>query len=72
MKKNLSNTDRVIRLILAGVFFMIWFEDLAVKGIVGTVLLVLAGIFAVTSFIGFCPIYGLFGLHTNAKKKTMQ
>jgi hypothetical protein len=70
MKKNMSNTDRVIRLVLAGMFFILWFEDIAVKGIVGTVLLVVAGIFVVTSFIGICPLYALFGIHTNANKKT--
>jgi hypothetical protein len=70
MQKNMSNTDRVIRLVLAAVFFIIWFEDLAIKGLIGTVLLVLAGIFAVTSFIGFCPLYKMLGIHTNGKKKT--
>ena len=70
MKKNMGNSDRVIRLILAGIIFMLWFEDLAVKGLLGTILLVVAGIFAVTSFIGFCPIYSLLGLHSDQRKKT--
>ena len=69
MKKNASNTDRVIRLIIAGTLFILWFEDIAVKGWAGTILLVVAGVLAVTSFIGWCPLYSLFGIHTDARKK---
>ncbi len=70
MKKNLGNTDRVVRLVLACALFIIWFEDVKVRGLTGTILLVLAGILVVTSFIGFCPLYRLFGINSIPKKKT--
>lgn len=67
MKSNMGNTDKIVRIIAAILFFMLFFTG-SVTGMLGTVLLVLGGIFLVTSIIGFCPIYAMLGLRTNAKK----
>ncbi|HVM86911.1 MAG TPA: DUF2892 domain-containing protein [Puia sp.] len=72
MKTNMSNTDRIIRVIMAGTLLILWFEDLSLKGIPGTILVVIAGILAVTGFIGNCPLYMLLGIHSNNKKKTSE
>ena len=68
MKKNMSNADRLIRLIVAAVVGALYFTDI-VTGVLGIVLLVAAGIFVLTSFISFCPLYAAFGLSTSSVKK---
>jgi Protein of unknown function (DUF2892) len=68
MKKNLGNTDRIIRLLLAGVFALLWFQNI-VTGTWGIVLLVLAAVFVLTSLISFCPLYAIFGISSCPVKK---
>jgi len=63
MKRNMSNTDRIIRLVIAAVAFLLYFTN-TVSGTLGIVLLVVAGIFVLTSLINFCPLYRLFGIST--------
>ena len=67
MKKNMGTTDRTIRIVLAVLFAVLYFTGV-VKGILGIVLLVLAVIFVLTSFISFCPLYVPFGWKTTGKK----
>ena len=68
MKKNMGNTDRIIRLIAAVIFASLYFTN-TVTGIPGILLLVFAGIFLVTSLVNFCPLYQLLGLNTCTVKK---
>jgi hypothetical protein len=68
MKKNMSNTDRVVRLLISVIFAVLYFTG-TVSGTLGLVLVVLAAIFTLTSIISFCPIYAIFGLSTCAVKK---
>ncbi len=63
MKKNMSSTDRIIRIILALVFAGLYFTG-TVTGIFGTLLLVLGAIFVLTSLVKFCPLYALAGVST--------
>ncbi len=63
MKKNMGGADRVIRLLLAALFAVLYFSG-TITGTVGIVLVVLAAVFATTSFISFCPLYTAFGLST--------
>jgi hypothetical protein len=37
------------------------------SGTLAIILLVLAGVFILTSFISFCPLYYPFGVYTNKK-----
>ncbi len=67
MKKNMGSLDRIIRLILAAVFVILFFTNV-VSGTLGYVLLGLAGIFVLTSLISFCPLYPIFGINTCAVK----
>jgi len=68
MKKNVGNADRIIRVILAAIFAVLYFTGV-VPGTVGLVLVALAGIFVLTSLIGSCPIYTIVGLNTCPAKK---
>jgi len=68
MKKNMGNSDRIIRLLIAAVIGILYFTN-TVTGTLGIVLLVFAGIFIITSLVGFCPLYKLVGLNTCSAKK---
>ena len=68
MKKNMGSADRVIRLIIAAVIAVLYFTHI-ITGTLGMVLLILAIVFLATCFIGVCPLYLPFNLHTKAKAK---
>lgn len=59
----MSNADRIIRILLAALFAYLYFGGI-VTGTWGIVLLVLGGVFVLTSLFGFCPLYTVFGLST--------
>ena len=63
MKKNMGSTDRIIRVIIALIVGALYFTG-NISGTLGIVLLVLAGVFLLTSFINFCPLYAPFGIST--------
>ena len=63
MKKNMGSADRVIRILIAAVIGILYYTG-TIGGTLGLVLLVLAGIFVLTSFISFCPLYAPFGINT--------
>ncbi|HAV25193.1 MAG TPA: DUF2892 domain-containing protein [Bacteroidetes bacterium] len=63
MKKNMGSTDKIVRLILAAIIAALYALGY-VSGTLGIVLLVVAVIFAATSFVNFCPIYKIFGVNT--------
>ena len=67
MKKNMGNTDRIIRIIAAIIFSVLYFTG-TVTGTVGLVLVILGAVFLATSFISFCPLYTLVGINTCEKK----
>lgn len=63
MKKNMSSADRIIRVLLAAVFAVLYFTG-TVTGTLGIVLLILGGVFVLTSLISFCPLYAIIGIST--------
>jgi hypothetical protein len=67
MKENMGSTDKTIRVLLALVFATLYFTH-TITGTLGLILLVLAGIFLLTSLIGTCPLYVPFGINTCKKK----
>lgn len=68
MKKNMGTSDKIIRSLLALVVVVLYYTGV-ISGTLGIVLLVLAGIFVLTSFISFCPLYWPFGISTCPAKK---
>ncbi|MBS1660897.1 MAG: DUF2892 domain-containing protein [Bacteroidetes bacterium] len=68
MKKNMGITDRVIRTLIAAVVIIL-FVNHFISGTLGIVLLAVAGIFVLTSLVGLCPLYSLFGISTCRGKK---
>ena len=67
MKKNMGTTDKVIRILVA-VVILVLFLTHVISGTLAVILLILAGIFVVTSLLGFCPLYLPFGLSTREKE----
>lgn len=63
----MGSTDRIVRVLIAAVIAVLFFTNV-ITGIVGTVLLVLAGVFLLTSVVSFCPLYAPFGISTCATK----
>jgi hypothetical protein len=68
MKKNMGTADRIIRIIIAVAIAILFFTDV-ISGTLGIVLLILAGIFLLTSLVSFCPLYAPFGLRTCPPKE---
>jgi hypothetical protein len=68
MKKNMGSVDRIVRIVLAIVFGVLFFTNV-VTGTLGIILLVLGVVFLLTSVVSFCPLYLPFGLSTCAKKE---
>jgi len=64
----MGNSDRSVRSVLALVMLALYYFDV-VTGTLGIVLLVVSGIFLLTSFISFCPLYAPFGLSTCRTEK---
>ena len=67
MKKNLGTIDRIVRIALAIAILLLWYKE-TISGTVALIGLIVAGIFIVTSFISFCPLYWPFGISTLRKK----
>ena len=63
MKKNMGAADKAVRVIIAAVIAVLYFTG-TLTGTLGIVLLVLAGVFLLTSLVSFCPLYAPFGLNT--------
>jgi len=68
MKKNMGTVDRVLRILVAVIIATLYFTH-TISGTLAIVLLALAGIFILTSFISFCPLYLPFGFSTRSKKE---
>lgn len=68
MKKNMGTADRVIRVILAIIFAALYFTG-TITGTLGLVLVILGGVFVLTSFVSFCPLYTIVGLKTCSTKE---
>lgn len=61
-------TDKIIRIAIAAVVTTLFFMHI-LTGTLGIILLILAGVFVLTSLVGFCPLYRIFGVSTCPVKK---
>jgi hypothetical protein len=67
MKKNMGSVDKIIRVIVA-IFFSVLYFTQTVTGTLGIVLLALGAVFLLTSVISFCPLYLPLGINTCKKQ----
>lgn len=63
----MGSFDRFFRVMLALTVAMLWYLNV-INGTLAIVLLILAGIFVITSVVGFCPLYTLLGVNTCSHK----
>ena len=68
MKKNMGTADRIIRVIIAALVAYLYYAGI-ISGTVGLILLILGGVFVLTSLVSFCPLYAPFGMSTCAIKE---
>ena len=68
MKKNVGSIDKVIRIILAVVIVILAITHV-ISGTLAVVMLILAGIFVLTTVISFCPIWWALGIGTTKSKE---
>lgn len=69
MKKNVGNMDKAIRIAAAVIAAALYFTE-TVGGLPGIILLAAAVILALTSVVGFCPMYTVLGINTCPARKT--
>ena len=67
MKKNMGNTDKSIRSLIAIAIALLYYFNV-IEGMLAYVLMAFAIIFLLTSMISFCPIYLPLGINTCKKK----
>jgi hypothetical protein len=68
MKTNMGTLDKIIRVMIAvAAGLLVYFE--VVQGVYSYILLTVVAIFLLTSLVGFCPLYSLFGLNTCSVNK---
>jgi K+-transporting ATPase A subunit len=65
--KNIGKSDKIVRVLIA-VLFTVLFLNQVVTGVMGVILVILAGVFLLTSIVGTCPLYLPFKINTNHKK----
>lgn len=68
MKKNMGSTDRFIRIFIAVALLTTFYTD-TVTDVLGYIMLAVAAILILTTFVSFCPLYTLFGVNTCKLKK---
>ena len=67
MKANMGSIDKLVRLVLAIIFGILYFMKI-IEGTLGIILLVIGGVFLLTSLVSFCPLYTVLGVNTCKKK----
>lgn len=68
MKKNMSVADRLIRILFAATIVTLYLSNI-ITGTWAWVLLGVAAIFLLTGLVGVCPLYSLFGIHSDKVRK---
>lgn len=68
MKKNIGNTDRLVRLVVGVVGLLLGLSGI-VEGTVKWVAIVVGVLMLLTASVRFCPAYPLLGINTRRKTK---
>lgn len=67
MQKNMGKIDQIIRIIIAIVCIVLNFRG-GYSERMSMFLLIVATVLAVTSLIGYCPLYAPFGIRTKKEE----
>ena len=63
----MGTVDKVIRVLVAVIIVVLYFTHV-ISGTLAVILLIVAGIFVVTSLLGTCPLYIPLGISTRKKE----
>ncbi|MCS6820542.1 MAG: DUF2892 domain-containing protein [Microscillaceae bacterium] len=63
MKTNVGRTDKILRIALAIILFVVWIAK-GITGTLGIIALLVAVILLATSYMRFCPLYSILGIST--------
>jgi hypothetical protein len=66
MLKNMGSADKIIRMLVAVVIGILYFTN-QITGTAAIILGIIAIIFILTSFVGFCPLYAPLKFSTKKK-----
>ncbi len=67
MKKNMGALDKSLRVLAAIFIALLYYLDI-LNGMVAYVLMAVAIVFLITSFVNFCPLYAILGVNTCKRK----
>jgi K+-transporting ATPase A subunit len=68
MKTNMGSMDRMVRMFTAVILGLSAFTGM-ITGVWAIVAYAVTAIFILTSLVGFCPLYAVFGISTCSLKK---
>ncbi len=66
MTRNMATADRLIRALAIAPLALVAAYALGAMSVGGIVLIAVAAVMLATAVVGFCPLYAIFGLRTNA------
>jgi len=66
MKQNMGLIDRGARIAIAVAIAVLYFTNV-ITGTLAIILLAAAGVFLLTSLVGFCPLYKVVNLSTRGQ-----
>lgn len=67
MKKNMGALDKSLRVLAAIFIALLYYLDI-LSGMVAYILMAVAIVFLITSFVNFCPLYAILGVNTCKRK----
>ena len=59
----MGKADKIIRIIIAAIIVALYATNI-ISGTLAIILLILASVFILTSFVNFCPLYVPLGIKT--------
>ncbi|MFN3587997.1 MAG: DUF2892 domain-containing protein [Spirosomataceae bacterium] len=63
MDKNVGKVDKLVRVLVALLLVGLYFSGI-LSGVLGYILLAVAGVMILTGLVNFCPLYSLLGVNT--------
>ena len=63
MKSNVGKTDKLIRVAIAALVIVLYYNEI-VTGTLAYILLAIAFVLVLTSLVSFCPLYKILGVNS--------
>lgn len=63
MDKNVGKVDKLVRVLVALLLVGLYFSGI-LSGVLGYILLAVAGVMILTGLVNFCPLYSMLGVNT--------